>query len=133
MATLTGQAEARLRLALIPLFLAQLLPANSVPAVAAQLSRSARQTLHCFYTAVYLLQQVYAEPFRRGGGAQPALPDLFSNELGIPQNGTLEDRLKALDAQQRTLSGQCANWVGTYQSGAELLLRPLRRAVRWQR
>jgi hypothetical protein len=132
-AALVGHGEARLRLALIPLFLSQPQLTNSVPAAAVQLSGSAQLTLQCFYTAACLLQQIYAEPFRRYGGEQPSLPDLFSKELGIPDSGTPEDRLKMLGVQHRLRRGQFVNWVGTYQSGAEVLLRQWRREALWQR
>jgi len=131
-AGLAEQEEARVRLALIPLFLVRPALAGAAPAALADLDAPVQVTLRCFYTAAVLLQQIHAAELRRLLGEQPVLPDHFSGELGLPSTGSPQQRLRRLGDRQRALSGLAANWPGTYQHAAERLLRQLKLERQWQ-
>lgn len=112
LAALAQSDEARLRLALIPLFLEHPEFARHVRAVAKQLDPSARLTLQCYFTAALWLAQTI--PARR-----ISLPDLFSKELDLSITDDPEKNLRTLAKRQRELSGMSVNWFGTYQHAVQ--------------
>ncbi|MBM3145024.1 MAG: hypothetical protein FJ010_08660 [Chloroflexi bacterium] len=112
LAALARSDEARLRLALIPLFLEHPEFAAHVRAAARQLDRLARLTLQCYYTAAFCLQQTLPSQ------SEP-LPDLFSGELNLSLGDDPEENLRALAERHRELSGARVNWLGTYQHAAQ--------------
>ena len=125
-AALAGSKEARLRLALIPLFLEHPEFAAYVRPVAANLNASARLTLQCYYCAAVWLQREYQARLESILGSKPSLPDHFSRELGLQQ--TLVDpepNLQMLAERHQVLSGEKVNWLGTYQHAAQVWLRGL--------
>jgi hypothetical protein len=127
-AGLASSDEARLRLALIPLFLEHPEFAVHVRAVAASLDASARLTLQCYYSAAVWLQQEFRGLLKTSRlGQADSLPDYFSRELGIRQaaDDDPEVRLRMLAERQRILSGERINWVGTYRHAAQLWLKGL--------
>ncbi len=132
LAALASHPEARLRLALIPLLLRRPELVAAVPHAARQLPASAQFTLRSFYTAAYLLQQKHRTLLTARLGEQPALPDCFSVELGIPLQGTPDDRLHMLGRRQAEGSGRRLNWTGSYEHAAERLLTRLTREMEWK-
>jgi hypothetical protein len=125
-AALAGSKEARLRLALIPLFLEHPEFAAYVRPVAANLNASTRLTLQCYYCAAVWLQQEYQARLESILGSKPSLPDHFSRELGLQQ--TLNDpepNLQMLAERHQVLSGEKVNWLGTYRHAAQVWLKGL--------
>lgn len=85
---LAASDEARLRLALIPLFLQYPEFAMHVRGAAKQLAPSARLTLQCYYSAAVFLQQIHQ--------IKASLPDLFSKELKLANTNDPKENLSAL-------------------------------------
>jgi hypothetical protein len=78
-AALAQSDEARLRLALIPLFLERPEYASRVRAVASKLDPPAKLTLQCYYSAAAWLAKKYQ--------LDSLLPDHFSKDLGLSPGG----------------------------------------------
>jgi hypothetical protein len=133
LADLARQSEARLRLALIPLLLVHPELATAMPEALIRLSAREQLTLKLFYTAAVILQQLYADQLRPLLGLYDALPDRFTDELGIPVSGEGATRLKHLGKRHRAASGLAINWVGTYHHAAERLLKQLTLEAEWSR
>jgi hypothetical protein len=117
--------EARLRLALIPLFLERPDFAVHARRAADRLSGPARLTLQCYYTAAMLLQEQHRVEIAERLGEQVLLPDLFSPELGLSDTGEPDSRLEKLARRHQALSGVTANWLGTYRHAAKTWLKGL--------
>jgi len=130
-AGLAASVEARLRLALIPLFLARPDYALVVDRVAGTLTGSARVTLICYYTAAVLLQKKYSARLERAGRLQSSLPVLFDKELTLSKDGDLDLCLSRLAELQAELTGIPLNWVGTYEYAAKRLLQRVELEVAW--
>lgn len=128
---LTCSDDARLRLALIPLFLRHPHFAMHAQNAAAQLSSQSLVVLHCYYTAAYFLQQVHQTRLLALFGSFPPLPDLFSAELNLPKNPTPEEGLRRLAKAQQICSHRAVNWLGTYHHGADQFLRYCEKRKRW--
>lgn len=99
--------QARLRLALIPLFLQHPKLSSFAPKAAARLDPAARLTLQCYYTAALWLAKQNA--------LEIDLPDFFSADLGLTPTPDPTENLRQLAARQAELSGMRLNWLGTYQ------------------
>ncbi len=123
--------EARLRSAIIPLFLRH--PEFSPDARIAEQSLSdlARVTCECFYTAAVLLQREYRARLASVFGSQILLPDWFSVTLGIALSADVDTSLRALGERHAALTGLTINWVGTYRHAAERFLRHCEVEQRW--
>ena len=117
-AALAESHEARLGMALIPLFLQYPEYAAHAKAVASNLSPSARLMLQCYYTATVWLEQEHLSRIN-------SLPDLFSKELGLSPTKDPEENLRALGKRHQELSGERINWIGTYEHAAEVWLKEL--------
>jgi hypothetical protein len=128
---LTTQAEARLRLALIPLLLVHPELAAVVSDILPQLSPPEQATLKLFYTAAVILQQDCAGQLQDLLDRYDPLPDCFAAELGIPIAGECPDRLEHLGKRHRAISGQAINWVGTYRHASDRLRRRLSLEHQW--
>jgi hypothetical protein len=122
---LAESSEARLRLALIPLFLRRPDFAQFVVASCQSMALPATLTLHCYYSAAVLLQQKYKDDFVRFG----YLPDLFTKGLNIPQAGSPALRLSQLAQRHAELSGDAINWLGTYEHAAQRLRKHLQQEI----
>lgn len=124
---LASSPEARLRLALIPLFLQH--PEYASFAVAAKdlVPERAKIFCMCYYTAAYLFQTIYREKIEKLLGRVGSLPDLFSKEINLPRLLDPQTGLKLLAQRQCELSGDEINWLGTYQHGVKHWLRSLER------
>lgn len=129
-AGMVGQSDARLRLALIALFLYQPSIARVVPKVFSSLSAFGKTQLKLFYSAARLLQFLYA-PGLRQFIEECDLPDLFSADLGLSQVKDPEHQLKELAQLHQKLSGIQANWLGAYQHAAQRLMARLTKEASW--
>jgi hypothetical protein len=131
LAELAIQQDARLRSALIPLFLQQPYLASALPAALALLSDDQQKTLKVYYTAAVLLQAEYQNQLTSSIAGWRPLPDLFSSELGVDALGPIDARLQQLGAFHTNLAGLRANWPGTYRHAAERLINRLLLEARW--
>jgi hypothetical protein len=122
LADLVRQPSARVRSAVIAVLLAHPEYASAVPAALERLGPAERLTLQLFYTAAVLLQQEHAEQLRRFG-IDRQLPDRFSADLDLPDASLPCEQLRALGWQHRQRTQARVNWVGTYESVAQHLLR----------
>jgi hypothetical protein len=131
LAGLAASADARVRLALIPLLLARPDYADFLPDALLGLPPAAQVVLRCYATAAVVLQAHYATRLHALFGAQPRLRDWFSVELESPLNGSTDEQLARLAARHRQLSGRSLNWTGTYRHGAESFLRFMEQQKQW--
>jgi len=121
--SLAQSHDARLRMALIPLFLRHPEFAREVIAADERLSAAEQLYLRFYYTAAVLLQKKYSERLVKIFGKQPPLPDLFSEKLGFSPENDIDESLARLGKHHQTLSGQIINWLETYQHSAERLIK----------
>jgi hypothetical protein len=118
-ASLAQSENARVRLALIPLFLRHPEFSNEVKKADNLLSSEiSKLFLRFYYTAAIILQRKYQERINNILGEQIKLPDLYSNALGISLEENPEKDLVHLGKQHQILSGHIINWIGTYEHGA---------------
>lgn len=118
LASLAMSDEARLRMALIPLFMTLSDYARSVTEAAVVLPAPARITLVCYYTAAMLLQRKHARRLSRLEIDHAPLPDLFGRELGLLPADDVDSSLARLAKRHAELSGRPLNWRGTYEQAA---------------
>ena len=130
-AGLVNQSDARLRLALIALFLYEPHIARAVPEALRALSAYGKTQLKLFYSAARMLQFLYAPRLRPFIGDWYDLPDLFAADLGLSQTKNEAYQLKELSQLHQQLSGIQANWLGTYQHAAQRLLARLAQEASW--
>jgi predicted transcriptional regulator of viral defense system len=134
LADLVRQPHARVRTAVIALLLSHPEYAEAVPAALRQLTSRDRLTLQSLYTAAVLLQREYVDRLRLVVGERWRwLPDLLSEELGLPAVGPPHERLRLLDLEMRYRTGAMVNWTGTYEAVVETLIRNLERQAAWNR
>lgn len=123
-ASLAQSKNARVRLSLIPLFLRHPEFAAEAENADKSLSPQTNQSvLRFYYTAAVLLQRKYWERLTKIFGRQPQLPDLFSSKLGLSPDKNPDQALLQLAKRHQILSGQSINWLGTYEHGAERLIK----------
>jgi hypothetical protein len=128
---LAGSGEARMRLALIPLFLTHPHYAGYVAQSFSRLSPAQQQLLCCYYTAAQLLQQKYREQLANILGNRAPLPALFNDVLGLDVHESPDGRLRQLGRRQAQLSGRPLNWYGTYEHAYARLVRHAARRKQW--
>ena len=131
-AALASSKEARLRMALIPLFIAHPEYSRFVSQVSQELIGQAQVTLVCYYTAAILLQRKYAQRLLQLGLKVSELPDIFGHSLALPLNSSADDLLLCLAEQQTQMSGRPINWYGTYEHAMERFIRRLELEVQWR-
>ncbi len=124
-AALAQSQEARLRLALIPLFLEHPEFAAYARPVAASLGARPRLMLQCYYSAAVWLKQKHRARLESLPGAKASLPDLFSRALGIARTDDPDLNLQLLAKRHQELGGEKVNWLGTYHHAAQIWLRGL--------
>lgn len=129
---LAKSREARLRLALIPLFLHRPELSKGVPEVIHKLSPKEAITLKCYYCAAACLQKKYKERLNILFGDQIALPPFFFEELGLLPHGDPQENLHKLAVRQQELTNRSINWLGTYEHAAERLLHHWEKQKAWQ-
>lgn len=118
MAGLAQARSARVRSALIPLFLRHPEFSDQASIAVANLTGVARNTLQLSYTAAFLLQKEYSERITCLFGGQPQLLDLFSRVLDVELGDDLNESLARLGKRNAELSGLDINWVGGYKHAA---------------
>jgi hypothetical protein len=132
LADLVQQPHARVRGAVIALLLSHPEYAEAVPAALRELSARDRLTLQSLYTAAVLLQREYADRLRPIVGARWRwLPDLVSDELGLPSVGAPREKLRLLDLEMRYRTGATVNWMGSYEAVAKTFIRSRERQAAW--
>jgi hypothetical protein len=128
-AALASSDEARLRLALIPLFLERPDYVLQVRTAVHELTGISLTTLQCYYTAAIFLQQKYRSRLDDLVGVKPSLPDLFSKDLGLSMVDDPDVNLTQLAARHQQLSGLVINWYGTYEHAILKWLAQLERHI----
>jgi hypothetical protein len=99
-----------------------------------ELSARDRLTLESLYTAAVLLQREYVDRLRPLVGARwQWLPDLLSEELGLPSVGAPREKLRLLDLEMRYRTGTMVNWTGSYEAVAKTFIRDRERQAAWNR
>lgn len=132
LSALASSDEARMRLALIPLFLAHPHYAGYVTQALKPLTPAQRQVLRCYYTAAQLLQQKYRSELMALLGSRSLLPDLFESALGLDVAESLDVRLRQLADRQARLSGRPINWYGTYEHAYARFVHHAKQRKQWQ-
>lgn len=102
--------EARLRLALIPLFLEH--PEFSRFMTLSNMEEDAQTTLKFYYTAAMFFSHKLNFP--------SPIPDLFSKELGISLASDPDKNLQNLANRPNQLSNRNINWLGTYTYAVQI-------------
>lgn len=136
LADLVRQPSARVRAAVIAVFLSHPEYADAVPAALRRLHPPERLTLQSFYLAAVLLQQEHAHRLRPFLSSRWRwLPELreASAELKVPAKGTPRERLVVLGREHRRLAQAAVNWTGTYEQAAGRLLRQWEAETQWNR
>ncbi len=121
-ANLASHPQARLRLALIPLFLTQPKFSTAVDAALELLDDPHQVTLACYYTAALLLQQKYHDKLVDVFGVQPILPDLFEDRFHL-EGETADELLHQLAKQHAEQTDRFVNWYGTYHHAFQRLMK----------
>ena len=130
-AALASSKEARLRLALIPLFISHPEFSPFVSKVSEELAGQAQITLVCYYTAAALLQRKYARRLDQLGFDLTELPNLFGGHLKLPLSEDVDVLLLRLGQYQARMSGRSLNWYGTYEHAIERLTRRMELEAVW--
>ncbi len=117
--------DARVRSALVPLFLWRPDFASAAPDAAAETNGQARVMLLCCYAAAVSLERQLADA--------PTLPNLFERDLGLSAFESPAARLKEVARRHALLSGRDINWQGTYEHAVAVALRFVEPAVAWSR
>ncbi|MBK8903939.1 MAG: hypothetical protein IPM53_22345 [Anaerolineaceae bacterium] len=128
---LASSDEARLRLALIPLFLKRPEYAAHVENALTGLSPTAQHFLRCYYTAAQLLQQKHYQTLTELFGNLAILPSLFEETLNLDSTESPGMRLQQLAKEQARLIGKPLNWYGTYEHAYTRLVQHSRRRMQW--
>ncbi len=131
LAGLAEQADARLRMAVIPLLLRHPQLAEIVPQAIRESPPRSRLALKIYYSAAMLLQTEYAQRLEQLFGQMTRLPDLYSQELGIPTDVDAKTRLQALASRHRESTGLALNWVGTYEHAAQRFILHAEKERAW--
>jgi hypothetical protein len=120
---LAASPDARLRNALVPLFLLRPDYADAVVTATDDLAGPSRVHLMCAYSAAVALQKVNGPRFTGQFDSARRLPDCFAAELGLPTTQGPDARLVAIGDCHSRLSGEDIDWCGTYQHAVETCLR----------
>ena len=121
--SLARSDEARVRMALIPLFLRHPEFSSAAEKADEGLLSSDQLYLRFYYTASVLLQQKYCDRLVKIFGEQIQLPDLFSQKLGVLLEADPDEALTRLGKHHQVLSGEQINWHETYEHGAKRLVK----------
>jgi hypothetical protein len=124
---LAEHPEARLRSALILVFLRHTEFAGLVASLVGELSGAEANTLKLYYQAAVYLQQELEPVLRARLPGWVPLPDLFAGELGLPAAARVSTQagLQALGEAHARLSSQAYNWAGSYRQHVGLFVRQL--------
>jgi len=127
-ASLAAHPDARLRQALIALFLLDPGLAPLAPRLRAQMPAPAVVELTAFYMAAVYLQCMWRMQLRRYLGEQSELPDYFSAELGLPPRADEQGKfgLYVLADWHQLAAQTRANQLSAYYGVADLLQQQLK-------
>src|SRR5262249_41558732 len=114
-AEIVKQPSARVRNAVISLFLARPEYSAYVRDALKHTSAETTLTLKFFYTAAVLLQEKYKI------NPTTVLPDFFLAEIGVTGKNP-DEKLHSLGQKHMKVSGKPINWKGTYENAARHLL-----------
>jgi len=117
------QPESRVRTAVIPLLLLHPEFAEVMDDALARLLPDQARQLKLFVTASHHLQRKYQAELARVMPEWRWLPDLFGAELGIPSGHSPDKALQDLGRRHQEITGDLANWQGTYENAAHHLIR----------
>jgi len=123
--------DARVQSVIIVLLLVRPDYASHAPQAASLLPPAPRLLFMSYCAAATLLQKKYASQLNDLLGEQIPLPDLFFDELYLSTISELTVSLCELSDQQRKLSGEKLNWLGTYEQAAQRLITRLERERLW--
>jgi len=131
-ADLAAQADARLRLTLIPLFILHPDWADLVPRAAAQLDEPAQTELMACYTAAVYLQRQWNIRLGLYLPVVSPLPDWFSERMGLPSPEERHGKvgLYALADWHAAHSPYPFNWLASYQRVMDQLFDQLKQEAR---
>lgn len=130
-AGLVQQSDARLRMALIALFLYRPDLETAVPLTFPILTPYDQLLLKIYYTAAMLLQRIHENQLNQLIPSWHQLPNHFPKSLELDKTDSPTEQLHQLGHQHRKISGVAANWVGTYQFAAERLITRLEKEAVW--
>lgn len=122
MAGLVAHRDARIRLALIPVLLQHPEYAPEAPKAIKLLDASEKLNFKLYYTAAYLLQIAYSDELEGLLGSLQNIKDYFSEELGVPSEGTVQDRLRLLAKRHKEITKMSVNRYGTYDHAVKWIL-----------
>lgn len=116
--------DARVRSALVPLFLLRPDYASAARAASTVVSGQARTVLLCGYSAAVALEHLLADALpATGRPAAPPLPDIFAAELELAPTASPLQRIDDVGRRHAELTGEDVNWRGTYEHAAAAALR----------
>ncbi len=130
-AGLVQQSDARLRMALIALFLYRPDLETAVPLTFPILTPNDQLLLKVYYTAAMLLQRIHENRLKQLIPSWHLLPHHFAKSLKLDRTDSPIEQLRQLGYQHREISGVAANWVGTYQFAAQRLMTRLEKEAIW--
>jgi hypothetical protein len=126
------QPSSRVRTAVIALLLLNPGFSDHVPMALRLLNENQRQLLKLFYTAAVCLQHIYQNDLISVTSSEWIwLPDLFSEELGIPANLSPQDAIQQIGIRHQEITHSFTNWAGTYKNVAHHLIRYKQRETQW--
>lgn len=132
LADVVRQPSSRVRGALISLLLLHPEYSSHVPFALKRLRGENRWLFKIYYTAAVILQAKYYDRLQSLiQGKWVDLPDLFSPELSLPADASLEEKLRKLGEWHQLQIGELVNWVGTYDNAARHLIHQLELEVQW--
>lgn len=128
---LAAQSDARLRLAMIAVLLQHPEYSKYAPDAVALLDDTQRITFKLYYTAAHYLQLVYKNQLQDVLGQFLWLPDIFSEEFNIMEDGAAKVQLKQLAKRHQEITGLSLNWYGTYNHAAMRVITRLKVEEAW--
>jgi hypothetical protein len=130
-AGLVQQSDARLRTALIALFLYRPDLETAVSPALSTLAPNKQIQLKIYYTAAMLLQRIHEIRLKQLIPYWHWLPNHFAKSLKLDETDSPTEQLRRLGHQHREISGVAANWAGTYQFAAQRLITRLEKEAVW--
>ena len=125
-ADIVKQPSARVRNAVISLFLARPEYSAYVQEALRHSNAETALTLKFFYTAAVLLQEKYQI------NPTTVLPDFFLAEFGVTGRNP-DEKLHSLGQKHQQVSGKSINWQGTYENAAKHLLHQWELEKAWNK
>jgi len=125
-AEIVKQPSARVRNAVISLFLARPEYSAYIQEALKHTNTEAALTLKFFYTAAVLLQEKYEI------NPTTVLPDFFRAEIGVTGKNP-DEKLHSLGQKHQQVSGKSINWQGTYENAAKHLLHQWELEKAWNK